>query len=78
MQKRSSHLTDDAKAPPFSFATDPIGEINDSLPVHPDLERPSTRDLWKEMIKKQPRKKPPKNKPGIERPGTGGQINDYA
>jgi len=57
---------------------DPVGEVNDSLPVHPDPERPSTQDLWEEVIKKQPRRKPPRSKPNIKRPGTDSQIDDYA
>jgi len=62
----------------YLAAADPIGEVNDSLPVRPDLERPSTQDLWEEMIKKQPRKKPPSSKSDVKRPGTGSRIDDYA
>lgn len=76
MQKQPSRLTNSSEQPSLSFATDPIGEINDSLPVRPDLERPSTQDLWEELIRKRPRK-PPKSDPNIKRPGTVGHIDDY-
>jgi len=78
MQKQWSRLTDNPEPPSLSFAADPIGEINDSLPVRPDLERPSTQDLWEEMLKKRPRRKPPKSKSDIICPGTGSCIDDYA
>jgi hypothetical protein len=77
-EQPARRLTDNPEQPFLFFATDHIGEVNDSLPVRPDSERPSTQDLWEEMIKKQPRRRQPKNGPDIKRPGTGGQIDDYA
>lgn len=68
----------DVAQPPISFAKEPIGEINDSLPIRPDLGRPTAQDLWEDMIKKRPPRKPPKSKSDIKRPGTDGQIDEYA
>jgi hypothetical protein len=71
-QTVNSHL-------PLSFARDPIGEVNDSLPIHPELERPTSQDLWDEVIRKnQQRRKPPVKQPDNKRPGSNHTIDDFA
>ena len=64
--------------PSLSFATDPISEVKDSLPIRPDLGRPTPQDLWEDMIKKRTPRNLPKSKSDIKRPGTDSQIDEYA
>jgi hypothetical protein len=79
MHQSSLNLAQSGNAlPPLSFARDPIGEVNDSLPVHPNLERPTSQDLWDDVIRKnQQRRKQPAKQPDNKRPGTKSTIDDF-
>ena len=79
MHQPSSNLARNGHAIlPLSFARDPIGEVNDSLPVQPNLERPTSQDLWDDVIRKnQQRRKPPAKQPDNKRPGTKSTIDDF-
>jgi hypothetical protein len=68
----------DATLIPFFAASDPVGGLDHSLPIHPDEGRSKPFDYWEEQLHK---RKPGKRKPQIppEKPhDPSHQINDYA
>lgn len=65
--------------PALITANDPIGGIEDSVPVSPDSGLLTPKDIWQEQIdKKRPPKKRKSEQPKPPRPGSGNHIDDYA
>lgn len=63
---------------PYLAATDSIGIVSDSVPVHPDDRHPSLDD-FKQKNKRKPRSEQPPEKPeGKQHPDSDHQIDEYA
>lgn len=79
MQHRQSLLAEPHQTVirPYLAATDSIGIVSDSVPVHPEDKHPSFDD-FKQKNKRKPRSEPPPEKPDGKHPDQDHQIDEYA
>jgi len=63
--------------PPYWAATDSIGVVIDSVPVHPEDKHPSFDD-FKQKNKRKPHSEPLPVEPNGKHPDSDHQIDEYA
>lgn len=65
---------------PLFAATDPVGGLDHSIPIHPDQGSNKPAEYWEDQIdQRRPRKRRPQPKPTQGRnPGDEHRIDDYA
>ena len=61
----------------YLAATDSIGIVSDSVPVHPEDKHPSFDD-FKQKNKRKPHSEPPPEKPDGKHPDQDSRIDEYA
>jgi hypothetical protein len=64
-------------AQPYLAATDSIGTVSDSVPVHPEDKHPSF-DEFKQNNKRKPRSEQPSEESDGKHPDSDHQIDEYA
>lgn len=62
---------------PHWVATDSIGTVSDSVPVHPEDKHPSFDD-FKQKNKRKPHSEQPSEEPDGKHPDPDHQIDEYA
>lgn len=62
---------------PDWVATDSIGTVTDSVPVHPEDRHPSFDD-FKQKNKRQPHSESPPEEPDGKHPDSDHQVDEYA
>lgn len=61
------------------FARDTVDEVGNALSIHPDIDRSTLPELWRENLRKREQKKPPAKKPEDKRhPVSDHRIDDFA
>lgn len=61
----------------YLVATEPVGGVNDSIPVHPDERHPDFDD-FKQKNKRKPSSDLPSEQSDRRRPDADHQIDEYA
>jgi len=79
MQPHSSQLAESHQTVtrPCLAATDSIGIVSDSVPVHPEGKHPSF-DEFKQKNKRKPSSESPPEEPNGKHPDSDHQIDEYA
>lgn len=78
MQHHQSLLAKPHQGPwSYSAATDSIGIVSDSVPVHPEDKHPSFED-FKQKNKHKPHSGPSLEEFGIKHPDSDHEIDEYA
>lgn len=63
--------------PDYLAATEPVGGVSDSIPLHPDDQQPDFSELKRKKERKSPRDNPA-GETGNKLPDPEHQIDDYA
>lgn len=79
MQHHKSLLAEPHQVAPWSYlaATDSIGTVSDSVPVHPEDKHPSFDD-FKQKSKRKPHSEQPPDGSDDKHPDSDHQIDEYA
>ena len=66
-----------SRLPPLNAATEPIGGVSDSIPIHPEHHPPTAGDRKKPNSPRSPRK-PPSDSDNRPHPDPDHLIDEYA